>query len=206
MQKLKRQLRSLSGNDFKVLFVIWLLGGFNVGNKKIKDWSKLSLPTIADSLNTLKIEGLIAHTQRTNGWQLSSNGFSLLMTGVESSQEFFDSNNSSSSLINIEYESINVKDTTTIEPSEKVFDSTPEVKEFLLSKGVWEKRIDEMAEIVDNDLELLEKHFDGVDTPLALWRLKSGIEPTKQKGLWDELICKECFQYPCDCESEEDHV
>jgi hypothetical protein len=183
-----------------VLFIVWLLGGYDVGNKKIKEWAKLSYPTIANSCETLKIEGLITHTKRTDGWQLTSLGAGMFWGEADPSEKVFDSAVNSSSNLNLIDVNIKELNTTTIkEPSEKVFDSPEYIRDFLKETGVWEKEWDILAELVDNDLLLLKNHFYKTDIPLAIWKIKNLLPPAHDHF----KPCRECEKYPCECICED---
>ena len=57
--------------------------------------------------------------------------------------------------------------------------------EYLKSKDVWAKSIPEIAELANNDLIFLKAHFEGVDTALAIHRIKEDKPP-------ESKACPEC--------------
>jgi hypothetical protein len=199
MKKIRKQIRALSGNDIKVLLVIRLIGGFDVGNKQIKEWTKLSYPTIANCLEALRLENLVTHIKRTNGWQLTALGSKVLLGN--SSERILHSPHSNSRLESLTIlKDKELKPTITIEASTKSFDSSPEVKNYLKVKGVWPNVINEIAEIANNDLDFLKNYFEGTDTALALYRIRNEIPPSPPENN-TSYLCIDCYESICICES-----
>ena len=181
--ELKRRLRNLSGADVKVLIAIGAIGGFDIGVKLIKEWTKLSRPTITDSLQSLQIEGLITNTKRTNGWQLTRFGFEFIAPSNELREKVLTSPHSSSILI--DSKDINIKDSTTT--IEKVFTSHPKIVSYLQEKGVWDNQIDAIAKFAGSNLGTLKSYFDHLDLELAIYRIKKEIPPDEPKTKTDYL-------------------
>lgn len=182
-------VRSIPGSAFKVLVALVFLGGINVGNKQLKDFTGLSYPTIQTAMeNHLVFWGLVARSSaRTNAWQLTPEGAALLAMPI-SSQKLFDS--VPSITINKTLDSKKDIESNTTRASEKNLDSPTltkaqnKVLALLHSMGIFDPKAEALARLDHVTLAFVkpyESHifWEQLDIPLAIWKIEHG-QPVKE--------------------------
>lgn len=169
------QIRAMTGNDLKVLVVMFLLGAVNVGNKAIKSFCGLSYPTVASCLDNLAALGMVTQTHRTTGWQITEGGFQLLLP-TDSSKDFFDSEAiiNNGPLKDKEIKELNINNNSDL--SKKTFD--PAIVKALHTIGIYNPKAIELAsldhvtqEYIDSwglALQFNKVGKGGSDVPLAI--------------------------------------
>lgn len=160
-----------------------LLGGF-ADYTQLEHWCNYSRPTIRKAMHPLLQLFLIKPVTQSR-FMITDHAKQLILFD----EKFFQL--SSSSVIKGEsIDILSIESTTTT--SCKSFSALPEVVEYLKSKDVWVKSIPEIAELADNNLEFLKAHFEGVDTALAIHRIKETKPPANK-------ACPICGLMSCGC-------
>jgi hypothetical protein len=178
-ENLQRQLlfNKLKGKPITMLVLFMILGG-TAKYVQIEDWTDYSRPTVRKTISTLISLGLVEKVKH-NQFNMTLLACQLML--FDKTENFF---HGSSSLIINDSNIKLINTTTTIE----IFSVLPEVEEYLREKGVWPNAIPEIAEIVNNDLELLRWHFgDGQElclegqmpTAQVLYRIRNNVPPPK---------------------------
>ena len=169
---------------FKLVVVMILLGGTDLGNKQLAKNSGLSLPTVQASLLFLHDLGLVTKTGRYNGWTLTGGLAELCQKVGPGSQKVFDS------LIRVDSYSLNtslIGSESTIDlTSQNYFDSPEDVPEdktdvlvTLHMMHIKDPKASTLAQLPHVTETYLEDYSKGVlygtiDTALAIWKIERG--------------------------------
>ena len=158
-----------------------LLGGF-ADYIELEHWCNYSRPTIRKAMRPLFQLSLIKPVSQSR-FMVTDHAKQLILFD----EKFFQLD--SSSIINEHIDILSIESTTS---KCKSFSALPEIIVYLKSKGVWEESIPDIAELAENSIAFLKAHFEGVDTALAVHRIKKGT-PAENK------VCPECGELSCGC-------
>ncbi len=84
--------KTLPPTVFKIFIALGVMGGVNLGNKKIAKKTGLAMETVKTAMEDyLMLFELVTHTHRTNGWQLTDHGKNTLAIFYKASHKVLDS-------------------------------------------------------------------------------------------------------------------
>ncbi len=170
---------ALKGKPLTIFVAMILLGGY-ADYLQLEEWCDYSRPTLRKHMRVLLRYRLIKPVTES---RFMVNGHSEQLELVVEKLFQVDS----SSIIKESVDILSIESTTTNRC--KTFTPSPEVTQYLKSKGVWDKAIDEIAETAENNLLFLKAHFEGTDTALAIHRIKEAKPaPEPEKSGRDKYV------------------
>ena len=170
--------------------------------------SGISKPTTKAALQELSDTDppLVINTSRYDGWTLTLAGSQMLLSS--GSEKFFHSNAISSSINNLNNDSLINDNTTTSAPSEKIIASDPDIVQLLHEYGIYDPKASQLAAMPHMNAEYINAHLTKLkklDLALIIWKMEKAQPAPNPPAVG---ACQNCGQiavrsWLCeDCETE----